>query len=129
MHASFCVFIYLLVLYTGYTYRVYRGGSCLCNLPEVTLRRRVQSRSATCKYSGSRDIWLVFFLPTIYILHTHTAKYATSLAPTFLPLWILAHVTQNQIICTLHANLKCTLSSINCHRILVLYPSHCARKI
>ena len=59
---------------------IQRRVLCLCNLPEVTLPeklRRVQSRCATCKYSASRDIWLVFSPPTIYAAHSR-AKYVTS---------------------------------------------------
>ena len=72
----------------------------------------------TCKYSGSRDIWLAP-LP-LYMPHTHTAMPSRTLLVRLLSrIWVhalLLLVTQPEIMCTvhiMHANtLERTLSAI-----------------
>ena len=64
--SSFCVCVYLLYTEARLVCVLYPKSHCLKNCAGY----KVAVLRATCKYSSSRDIWLVFFPPTIYAAHT-----------------------------------------------------------
>ena len=128
--SSFCVCVYLLYTEARLVCVLYPKSHCLKNCAGY----KVAVLRATCKYSSSRDIWLVFFPPTIYAAHTRpncvtspcsNSTYFTSHVFTLDP---CSCVTQNQRICT-HANpLNATMHFACTQCISLQYLPHCARK-
>ena len=158
VHASFCVCVYMLYTEAAlvcvlvfrvcvFVFRLSVCASTCCIQRRVLFVYSTRSHIAWKTAPGTKSQCYVLrvntraaeiyglssFLP-LYMLHTPESTVSLLLvatAPTLLhmcSLWILAHVTQNQRICT-HANpLNATMHFACTQCISLQYLPHCARK-